>query len=63
MCLSPDRCIILKLKSWNMSTHLPLLPCAFYTVARHSSGLWSVRRMKWFLCKYCLKCMTPQIRA
>jgi hypothetical protein len=63
VCLSPGRCTILKLKSYNMPTHLPLLPCASDAVANHFSGLWSVRRMKCFMCKYCLKWITPQIRA
>jgi hypothetical protein len=62
-CLNPGRCTILKLKSYNMSTHLPLRPCVSNTVANHSSGLWSVHRIKCFICKYCLKCITPQIRA
>jgi hypothetical protein len=56
-------CNIFKIKSCNMSIHLPFLQCASNIVANHSSGLWSVRKMKWFLCKCYLKCMMPHIGA
>jgi hypothetical protein len=63
ICLSPSQCNILKLKSCNISIHLPLLPCAFDIVVNHSNGFLSIHRMKWFLRRYCLKCIISHISA
>ncbi len=61
-CFSLGLWSILKLKSCSILIHLPRLPCAFDIVTNHSRGLWSVLRVKWFMCRYCLKCM-PHINA
>ncbi len=40
VCLDPTWCMILKLKSWRLLIHLPLLPYASKIVTNHSDGLW-----------------------